>query len=386
MRAADVVRTALSSLRGNRTRSFLTVLGLSIGVGACIAIGSLGIAAVQEVRGEMNRFGVDRIWVEAKAGNALPMDEDDVRALQAVGQAVAPVRYAALQAKNGTRAMACAVVATTADYAQIENLTLARGRFLRAEDEENVLRAAVLEDAVAEELFGSADCIGQKVTVGTTRYTVVGVLAANRSEYVVSDSKPKVYLPLSAYALAAGDEGMSEIIVRVGNKSVGAAAAEAKAALRPVHAAGDEFTVSSMAEQIESAERILRIVSTVLAVVGVICMLTGGVGVMNVLLTGVRERRGEIGIRKALGARDGEIFLQFVCEAACYGTLGALGGLALGFVLTDLGERVIGIAAFPVPWVVLCSVAFSCLVGAVCGVYPAMRAAAVSPVTAMRQM
>ena len=179
---------------------------------------------------------------------------------------------------------------------------------------------------------------------------------------------------------------MSEIIVRVGNKSVGAAAAEAKAALRPVHAAGDEFTVSSMAEQIESAERILRIVSTVLAVVGVICMLTGGVGVMNVLLTGVRERRGEIGIRKALGARDGEIFLQFVCEAACYGTLGALGGLALGLVLTDLGERVIGIAAFPVPWVVLCSVAFSCLVGAVCGVYPAMRAAAVSPVTAMRQM
>lgn len=101
MRAADVVRTALSSLRGNRTRAFLTVLGLSIGVGACIAIGSLGIAAVQEVRGEMNRFGVDRIWVEAKAGNALPMDEDDVRALQAVGQAVAPVRYAALQAKTG---------------------------------------------------------------------------------------------------------------------------------------------------------------------------------------------------------------------------------------------------------------------------------------------
>ena len=131
------------------------------------------------------------------------------------------------------------------------------------------------------------------------------MLAANRSEYVVSDSKPKVYLPLSAYALTAGDEGMSEIIVRVGEKSVGAAAAEAKAALRPVHAAGDEFTVSSMAEQIESAERILRIVSTVLAVVGVICMLTGGVGVMNVLLTGVRERRGEIGIRKALGARDG---------------------------------------------------------------------------------
>ncbi|MGI5884442.1 MAG: ABC transporter permease, partial [Candidatus Spyradocola sp.] len=101
MRPLDVVRTALRSLLGNRTRSFLTVLGLSIGVGACIAIGSLGIAAVEEVRGEMNRFGVDRIWIEEKAGNALPMDEDDVRALQSVGQAVAPMRYAALTAKNG---------------------------------------------------------------------------------------------------------------------------------------------------------------------------------------------------------------------------------------------------------------------------------------------
>ena len=386
MRPLDVVRTALRSLLGNRTRSFLTVLGLSIGVGACIAIGSLGIAAVEEVRGEMNRFGVDRIWIEEKAGNALHMDEDDVRALQSVGQAVAPMRYAALTAKNGSHSLVCAVVATTADYAQIENLTLAAGRFLCDEDEENVLRSAVIEDTVAEELFGGVDCVGEKIAVGTNRYTVVGVLLTSSSEYVVAEGKPKVYLPLAAYALATGDEGMSEILVRVGEKSVTTAAAEAKAALRPVHATGDDFTISSMADQIESAERILRIVSTVLAVVGLICMVTGGVGVMNVLLTGVRERRSEIGIRKALGARDGEIFLQFVCEAALYGTLGALGGLGLGIVLTNLGQAVIGIAAHPVAWVTLCAVAFSCLVGAVCGVYPAMRAAAVSPVVAMRQM
>ena len=386
MRPADALRAALRALRGNRPRAFLTVLGLSIGVGACIAIGSLGIAAVREVRGEMNRFGVDRIWIEEKPGNALPLDADDVRALQRVGEAVAPVRYAALTAKNGARSLTCAVVATTDSYAQIENLTLAKGRFLLPQDEDGLLRAAVLEDEAAQKLFGTADCLGKKVQIGASRYTVVGVLADNRSAYAVSSGNPKVYLPLAAYSLLSGDAGYSEIIVRVGDLSTSAAARAARTALAPLHAPGDAFTISSMAEQIASAERILRIVSLVLAVVGGICMLTGGVGVMNVLLTGVRERRGEIGVRKALGARDGEIFAQFVCEAGIYGGLGALGGLVLGLMLTRLGEALVGIDASPHVLVVLLSVAFSCLVGAVSGVYPAMRAAAVSPVTAMRQL
>ena len=140
-----------------------------------------------------------------------------------------------------------------------------------------------------------------------------------------------------------------------------------------------------MAEQIASAERIVRIVTTVLVVIGVICMLTGGVGVMNVMLTSVRERRREIGVRKALGARDAEVFAQFVCESALYGALGAGLGMLTGLGLTSAGERIIGIEAQPVLWVMVCAVAFSCMVGAASGVYPAMRAAGVSPVTAMRQ-
>ena len=178
---------------------------------------------------------------------------------------------------------------------------------------------------------------------------------------------------------------MDEIVVRAQDLTVGAAAAQAKAALASAHAAGDAFVVTSMAEQIASAERIVRIVTTVLVVIGVICMLTGGVGVMNVMLTSVRERRREIGVRKALGARDAEVFAQFVCESALYGALGAGLGMLTGLGLTSAGERIIGIEAQPVLWVMVCAVAFSCMVGAASGVYPAMRAAGVSPVTAMRQ-
>lgn len=379
------MRVAYKSLRANLSRSALTILGLSIGVGASIAIGSLGMAAVGEVRKEMGRFGVDRIWIAESAGNQTRLSAEDVSALGGVGSNVAPMCYDALRAVNGARSTLCQVVATTADYAGVENFVLDSGRFLMEQDEENLLRTVVIEDILKEDLFGGQDCLGEKITLGDTRYTVVGVIQTQYSEYFTNDGRPKAYVPVTTYQQVTGKTALDEIIVRAEGKSVSLAASQAKAALKTMHAQGDSFVVSSMAEQIASADRIILIISMVLIVIGVICMVTGGVGVMNVLLTSVRERRREIGIRKALGAKDGEIFAQFVCEAALYGTAGAAFGCALGLILTKAGEAIIRIEAAPVPWVIFCAVAFACLVGAVCGIYPAMRAAAVSPVIAMRQ-
>ena len=130
MKFADTLRSAAQSLRAHLTRSSLTVLGLSIGVGASIAIGSLGTAAVREVRGEMSRFGVDRVWVEGNAGNARGLEESDVQALRALGDAAAPVSLGAAKAQAGLKSASCVLVATTADYYGIENLHLASGRFL----------------------------------------------------------------------------------------------------------------------------------------------------------------------------------------------------------------------------------------------------------------
>ena len=386
MRLRDVVRASAQSLRGNPVRSLLTVLGLSIGVGACIAIGSLGTAAVNEVNKEMDRFGVDRIWINESPGNQTRLSAQDAELLRAVGSAVAPMCYDAVRASEGSAQSLCALIATSGDYTDIENLTLASGRFLMALDEEKLLRTAVIEDILEEKLFGAGQGLGQRIALDEHSYTVVGVIRTQYSEYFGSDAgKPKAYVPLKTYQQLTGSQAVDEIVVRAQDLTVGAAAAQAKAALASAHAAGDAFVVTSMAEQIASAERIVRIVTTVLVVIGVICMLTGGVGVMNVMLTSVRERRREIGVRKALGARDAEVFAQFVCESALYGALGAGLGMLTGLGLTSAGERIIGIEAQPVLWVMVCAVAFSCMVGAASGVYPAMRAAGVSPVTAMRQ-
>ena len=386
MRLRDVLRASAQSLRGNPVRSLLTVLGLSIGVGACIAIGSLGTAAVNEVNKEMDRFGVDRIWISESPGNQTRLTAQDAGLLRAVGSAVAPMCYDAVQASEGSAQTLCALVATNGDYTEIENLSLTSGRFLMNLDEQKLLRTAVIEDILEEKLYGAGQGLGRRIALGEHSYTVVGVIRTQYSEYFGSETgKPKAYVPLATYQQLTGGAAVDEIVVRAEGMSVSAAASRAKTALRGAHAAGDGFVVTSMAEQIASAERIVRIVTTVLVVIGVICMLTGGVGVMNVMLTSVRERRREIGVRKALGARDAEVFAQFVCEAALYGALGAGMGILTGFALTSAGERVIGIEAQPVLWVIACAVGFSCMVGAASGVYPAMRAAGVSPVTAMRQ-
>ena len=387
MRMRDVLRTALQSLRGNLSRSLLTILGLGIGVGACIAIGSLGTAAVQSVREEMDRFGVDRIWIADAPGNASRLQEKDVQALEAQGGTVAALCRTSAVVYGGTRSKTCEVIAASHGYAAIEGLTLSAGRFLLAQDEENLLRTAVIEDILKEEIFGNQDAVGQKIRIGEHSYTVVGVLRTVKSAYFAVDSgTPKVYVPLGTHQLLTGGACYDEIVVRSSGADIPAMAQVARTTLKNTHGGQDSFIVTSLYEQIASADRVLSIVTTVLIVVGLICMITGGVGVMNVMLTGIRERRSEIGVRKALGARDGEIFAQFLCESALYGACGALLGVVLGVLMTHFGQGIVGVAAQTVPWVVLCAIAFACLVGAICGVYPAMRASRISPVAAMRRM
>ncbi len=380
-RLLDTAGQAFWSLLLNKTRTFLTVLGLSVGVGAIVAIGSIGMAGVREVETELCRFGIDKLWIAAPDEGTLRMEDVYLLGRSFQKDSFCPLTQAKGPASTDEGSKNVEIVGTTQAYGGIETLELDAGRFLLAEDETRSLRVAVLEDSVAARLFPSGDAVGRELRLGAGRFTVVGVLKTSHSQFL-TDEMPRVYVPLSTFEQQFGVPDLSQIVAKV-DENLQTAAASIRQVLADAHD-GQRYTLSSLREQIESADRILRIFRMVLLCVGFICLLTGGIGVMNVLLASLKERRTEIGVRKALGARDRDIAVQFVCEALLYGFLGACFGICLGKAFTQIGARLVGIGATLRMDLAAEAVAFSCAVALLSGVYPAVRAARTPPVLAMR--
>lgn len=382
MRGLDTALQAFYSLLLNRMRTLLTVVGLSVGVGAIIAIGSIGYASLDEVQQELNRFGVDRLWVSTSGEDPLSLADVSLLGRQLPGGSFCPMLYGSAAASTQERSKSVEIVGTTQAYADIENFQMQSGRFLRPEDEDRGLRVAVIEDLLADFLFPGQDPVGQSLHIGSGLYTVVGVMETSYSQFMNSGNTPKAFVPLSAFEQQYGVVNLNQIVAKM-DGTLQNAASSIRSVLSAAHG-GQGYTVSSMEGQIQSAERIMGIFRMVLLCVGAICMLTGGIGVMNVLLASLKERRREIGVRKALGAKDRDIAWQFVCEAVLYGFLGACLGLALGRLFTQVGAQLVGVEAAVRLDLSAAAILFSCSVSLVFGVYPAVRASKVPPVLAMR--
>lgn len=382
MRGLDTALQAFYSLLLNRMRTLLTVVGLSVGVGAIIAIGSIGYASLDEVQQELNRFGVDRLWVSTSGEDPLSLADVSLLGRQLPGGSFCPMLYGSAAASTQERSKSVEIVGTTQAYADIENFQMQSGRFLRPEDEDRGLRVAVIEDLLADFLFPGQDPVGQSLHIGSGLYTVVGVMETSYSQFMNSGNTPKAFVPLSAFEQQYGVVNLNQIVAKM-DGTLQKAASSIRSVLSAAHG-GQGYTVSSMEGQIQSAERIMGIFRMVLLCVGAICMLTGGIGVMNVLLASLKERRREIGVRKALGAKDRDIAWQFVCEAVLYGFLGACLGLALGRLFTQVGAQLVGVEAAVRLDLSAAAILFSCSVSLVFGVYPAVRASKVPPVLAMR--
>ncbi len=382
MRGLDTALQAFYSLLLNRMRTLLTVVGLSVGVGAIIAIGSIGYASLDEVQQELNRFGVDRLWVSTSGEDPLSLADVSLLGRQLPGGSFCPMLYGSAAASTQERSKSVEIVGTTQAYADIENFQMQSGRFLLPEDEDRGLRVAVIEDLLADFLFPGQDPVGQSLHIGSGLYTVVGVMETSYSQFMNSGNTPKAFVPLSAFEQQYGMVNLNQIVAKM-DGTLQKAASSIRSVLSAAHG-GQGYTVSSMEGQIQSAERIMGIFRMVLLCVGAICMLTGGIGVMNVLLASLKERRREIGVRKALGAKDRDIAWQFVCEAVLYGFLGACLGLALGRLFTQVGAQLVGVEAAVRLDLSAAAILFSCSVSLVFGVYPAVRASKVPPVLAMR--
>ena len=414
----DNIRMAFASLWANKMRALLTMLGIIIGIGSVIAIVTVGDSLSGSLTDSLQSFGINNITVslqqktESDSGGAVrmfnmaqPSEEDLISdaMLEEYRTAYADSIYAiSLESGLGSGTVGSGedtasvqVTGVNAQYADANELELLCGRFIKDSDGERQL--AVVSDLACETLFGRADSsvLGQsfQVTVGQKLLTfyVAGVYEYDDSGYFSmtgEDPVTEMYIPLAAaQKLGETDEGYQNFtVVAAAGTDTTAFLDETEAFFSSFYTRNESWTVTatSMESLIEEMTSMLNTVKLAISAIAAISLLVGGIGVMNIMLVSITERTREIGTRKALGARRGDIRLQFITEAVVICLVGGALGVALGVALGSVGASLLGYAAKPSLSAILIAVGFSMAIGVFFGYYPARRAAMLDPIEALR--
>ncbi len=398
----ETVRVALEALRANKMRSFLTMLGIVIGVAAVIAVVALGRGAQQTVRDRISSLGTTLLTVMpsqqraggvASASDRAALTFEDATAIEARATsllAVQPEMSTQLQVQFAEHNANTTISGVTPNYPDVRNFPVESGRMFTAGENAARRRVAVLGAQVAQELGGAAALLGQEIRIGTARFTVVGVLAAKGQSGGFFNPDDQVLVPIqTARERLTGSNRLRDIQVLARSEAdIPVAMAEVRRVLRRQHrlaeGAADDFSIRSQADFLNTLGETTQVFSLLLAGIAAVSLLVGGIGIMNIMLVSVTERTREIGIRKAIGATRRTILAQFLAEALVLCLLGGIVGIAAGVGLAE----VIRVAFSWNTSVGASSIALafgsSAIVGIVFGVWPARRAASLDPIVALR--
>lgn len=388
MNLRELVRVSLISLRGSKLRSFLTTLGIMVGIAAVIAVVAIGQGGRAALNTEMEKFGTN-LFVVYIEGEIHPGDMQMVD-IQIVKAAAPQVKYLApsqdmmlkVQGPRGTTDLS--ITGTTNEMAGIKNLEMQTGRFINEEDQANSRRVIVLDENAAVKLFSYSSPLGQQVNISGNTAVVVGVVKANSSMF--GSSTDGAYIPISFSSSIRGDDTIYQLWGSATSKTtVDEAMNGTVKILERRHQMPDHYKSESMLSDMQEVNQVTGIISLIVSSIAGISLLVGGIGVMNIMLVSVTERTREIGIRMALGARRRDILIQFLVEAVVLCLIGGILGTLLGYGGAYL---VAYIAEWPplVSWAtVALAFGFSAAVGLVFGVYPANRAAHLDPIVALHR-
>ena len=396
---SELAKVALQNLVINKLRSFLSMLGIIIGVTAVIAIISIGQGATQMVQETISSLGSGLVtispgfrggWGGMAARTAsglftLELGEELKKKSPDIQELVPSIQSGGLL-KYGENSYQVSIVATASGYENIFNHTIAEGRFLIAEDVDNYRKVVVLGSTVAEELFSNQNPLGKKIIVqmGQRRFIfeVVGVLES-KGQVMFFNFDNQVYIPVTTM--------MKRMTGSKYVNSYSAQAIDSEEAIKQVEFLlakkledPDLYNVRSQEEILETIQRVSSTMILMLAGIAGISLLVGGIGIMNIMLVSVTERTREIGTRKALGAKKKDILIQFLIEALVMSLVGGAVGLVLGWGVSVLVSRYGGWTPTLSMFSVVIGIGFSSAVGLVFGIYPAMKAAKLNPVEALR--
>jgi len=400
------VKMALASIAASKMRSFLTMLGVIIGVFALVVLVSLVTSATGNVQERISEIGTDMFSVSIFNDKGAPLKLDDLKEMakeESIGR-VAPTSRMMGQAKALRKQTEATVIGTNTDYFVIQNLKLSEGRLLRQFDLDNHTNVAVLDSSIAYTLFGEKQAVGEAINLSGSRYTVIGVLEQDESFSGFLIGFNCIFVPITTAQRSFG--GMDSITAFVATAASAGTVDAAEEYLNrylyerfpPSRSSGADgeyeelgYNIFNMNILADTMGQVTSIFSILFGGIAAISLLVGGIGIMNIMLVSVTERTREIGIRKAIGARRSSIMGQFLIEALVLSLLGCAIGISVSALAilgvnayADSSTMMQGFKAALSPGVVFVAITFSTAIGLLFGLYPANKAAKMRPIEALR--
>ncbi len=395
MRFIETMLVAVNQLAVNKLRSFLTLLGIIIGITAVITLTALGNGAIATISGQFEAIGTSMLFVQWDYGNEdeiprnlMEKDIEEIRKGSDLVTNITPYNMANTEIKFGREHLYITVSGVGEGFLSVQGLKLASGRFFNAFEAATGKKLCVLGWDLHEKLFGKQDGIGKTIKLQGKQFKVIGVMEKKDDRSLVGTNitdNMRLYMPARTLRRIWNQKGYPVVLANPLEITLTkAAVGQIKGVLARLYGPKNNFLVQGMEELIEGEMNRLKIFSTFLAGLGGISLLVGGIGIMNIMLVSVKERTREIGIRKALGATKSDLLLQFLLEAILLCLAGGFLGLCLGLLFSYLIRIVTMIPATVTAGSILMAVACALAIGLFFGIYPAWKAAGLDPVESLR--
>ncbi len=392
MNLLESIRVALEGIMVSKLRSFLTTLGIVIGIAAVIAVVAIGQGGRAVLMSELEKIGTNifAIYINWRSDKPVTGREFNLNDVAVIKDSIPDITHLSPSSQTmgdvrGTKDKKYSqITGVSSDYSYIRKINMKEGRFFTDEDDAGKRRVAVLDEDLAVQMFGRSQALGNKITLENTPFLVVGIIAKGDSALGFSEN-PSVYIPIQAWQVMFGEHiGMIEGSASAREK-VDEAMGQAVKLLERRHHDPGKYAGQSMEQEMQTANRITGVMTIVIGTIAGISLFVGGIGVMNIMLVSVTERTREIGIRMALGARRRDILVQFLIEAVVLCLLGGLIGTALGIGGAYLIARIAKWPPLVSWWTALLAFVFSAAIGVVFGILPANKAARLNPIEALRR-